>query len=324
MTGLLPFSEEAFLPCGIRAKFIDERIHRELAASLDHIAGAVEALDISMASDLCALSLKIQSGVKVPPLVFRQYYQLVTRLLRQDYTSARLLLDRMKDSETRSRDLQVTHFGDPTADQICLDLVQEGMRIAPISGDVAASFEKLLGDGFVLMKETLPALYAEILAIVHEIILLGEPEGDRNEFHGASHYQFWGLLLLNPRHHRTPLEVIEVLAHEASHSLLFGLTIAEPLVLNPDSELFPSPLREDKRPMDGIYHATYVSARMCWAMETIAACGKLSTDECAKALNSARLDRDNYQAGLEVVLNHADLSESGKRILGSAREWMGH
>jgi HEXXH motif-containing protein len=47
--------------------------------------------------------------------------------------------------------------------------------------------------------------------------------------------------------------VAEVLTHEAGHSLLFGLTVDEPLVLNLDDVLYPSPLREDPRPMDDIY-----------------------------------------------------------------------
>lgn len=61
----------------------------------------------------------------------------------------------------------------------------------------------------------------------------------------------------------------EVLAHEAGHSLLFGLTVDEPLVLNLDDVLYPSPLREDPRPMDDIYHAAFVSAHMALAMETL-------------------------------------------------------
>jgi len=74
--------------------------------------------------------------------------------------------------------------------------------------------------------------------------------------------------------------------------------------------------------MDGIYHATYVSARMCWAMEAIASSDKLSADERLQALNLAKIDRENYEAGLDVILKHADLTDSGTRILSRAREWM--
>lgn len=67
-----------------------------------------------------------------------------------------------------------------------------------------------------------------------------------------------------------------MLAHEAGHCLLFGLTIDEPLVLNDDNEMFLSPLRPDPWPMDGICHATLQSVRMAWAMEALGDSGLLT------------------------------------------------
>lgn len=86
---------------------------------------------------------------------------------------------------------------------------------------------------------------------------------------------------------------METLAHEGSHSFLFGLTMEEPLVRNPDDELFPSPLRQDRRPMDGIYHATYVSARMYYALDQAKRSGLL--DEAQQAECEARM-RDSARA----------------------------
>jgi len=313
---------ETFEPSGARGALLDSRIHFELGASLGHLADALVPISEDMSASLLEVAHQLENNARVPPIVFRRYYQLVEALLEQDQKSAEALLDSIKNSKPRPQRLSITHYGHPHADQVCLDLTQEGLRIAPISEESAAGFEEQLRLALSLMEEALPQLHAEITAIVHEIILVQEPPGDKFEFHGASHYQFWGLLLLNPKHHRAPLEIIEVLAHEASHSLLFGLTIAEPLVRNPDTDLFTSPLRLDKRPMDGIYHATYVSARMCWAMEAIASSDKLSADERLQALNLAKIDRENYEAGLDVILKHADLTDSGTRILSRAREWM--
>lgn len=196
------------------------------------------------------------------------------------------------------------------------------MRIAPISEQAAQDFTDLLTRGFELMQRVLPDLHHEISGIVREVLLARAPQGDKMEFDGASHYQFWGLLMLNPKHHKTPLEVVEVLAHEASHSLLFGLTIEEPLVLNPDDELFQSPLRIDLRPMDGIYHATFVSARMCWAMEKMAMSDLLNETDKANAREAAQKDRENFGKGISVVDAHGRLSDTGARILDDTRRWM--
>ncbi|MEI7466453.1 MAG: HEXXH motif-containing putative peptide modification protein, partial [Burkholderiales bacterium] len=129
-------------------------------------------------------------------------------------------------------------------------------------------------------------------------------------------------LLLNPSYHNTPLDIAEVLAHEAGHGLLFGLTIDEPLVLNDDDELFVSPLRPDPRPMDGIYHATFVSARMAWAMEALADSGMLTPSEQRHARDEAAKDRMNFSKGWETVMQRGRLSASGAQIMENAYRWV--
>lgn len=99
---------------------------------------------------------------------------------------------------------------------------------------------------------------------------------------------------------------------------LFGLTIDEPLVLNDDRELFASPLRDDPRPMDGIYHATYVSARMHWAMAELLKCGKLGEEKAAQATDHLDANRRNFWSDYATVMPHARLSETGRLLLASA------
>jgi len=311
-----------FVPNGDRARVLDRRMHDELANSLAHLAEASEAALPEVSKRLGAVAQAVRAGRRVRPQVFRAYFLLVQALVDEDQSRIDRLVQVIEDTEDRAESLKRTYFGKPDADQLCLDLIGDGMRMAPISAEQAEAFFTLLDEGFALAKEGLPDLHDEVRAIVHEILLARAPSGDKMEFDGASHYQFWGLLMLNPKHHKTPLAVVEVLAHEASHSLLFGMTIEEPLVLNPDSELFESPLRLDPRPMDGIYHATYVSARMAWAMETLAESGCLSTEDRQRALEMAAQDRQNYEKGLSVVDAHGRLSDTGRIILDDARAWI--
>lgn len=314
--------EASFEPSTRRAVLADQRMHMELAASLEHLAEATEPADPDLAGSLARFSAAIRKGRKLKPLVFRSYYLLVQDLVTEDLASARTRLQTMEAMDSRSEDREVTYFGHPDGDSVSLELISDGMRIAPISETVASDFSALLDEGFDLMGKALPELAGEISAIVKEVLLARAPKGDKMEFDGASHYQFWGLLMLNPKHHKTPLEIVEVLAHEASHSLLFGLTVDEPLVFNPDDELFESPLRIDLRPMDGIYHATYVSARMCWAMENLAESGYLNPAEKEIALKAAESDRDNYAKGISVVDAHGKLSDTGAQVMDNARNWI--
>ncbi len=313
---------EGFTPSAERGVVVDQRMHDELASSLEHLADATATADAGLSVRLVALAGAIRKGRRLEPLAFRAYYLLVLDLLDEDLSAATEQLAEMETLPERTGKRTLTYFGCPDGDRVSLALLGDGMRIAPITETQAQDFAALLDQGFELMQKTLPLLYQELAGIVHQVLLARAPQGDKMEFDGASHYQFWGLLMLNPKHHKTPLEVVEVLAHEASHSLLFGLTVDEPLVLNPDDELFKSPLRTDLRPMDGIYHATFVSARMCWAMEKIAASGHLNDADAIRALEAARQDRENYERGLSVIDAHGRLTGTGARILDSARAWM--
>lgn len=300
-------------------------MHLALADSLLHLADAVAQTDPELSIDLQWQANTIRAGGRVPPLTFALYYQLTVALMKDDRAAAREFAAQMAANGPRRHNRLLLVTGTQTAMALVHHIATEGdplLNFAPVSDVIATEFAGLLDQGFALMQTHLPELKAEIDAIVHEILLGHAQEGASIEFDGASHYQYWGLLMLNPKHHKTPLAVVEVLAHECAHSLLFGLTIEEPLVLNPDSETFVSPLRPDPRPMDGIYHATFVSARMAYAMERMALAADLSEADRQAAKSAAATDRANFASGLSVVRAHGRLSATGAAIMASAEAWI--
>ncbi|SIN77967.1 HEXXH motif-containing protein [Vannielia litorea] len=300
-------------------------MHRELAASLAHIAAACAEAGhpaaplLSQASDLVART-------RVGPEAFARYYLIGSALLAGEdaglEAEAKALLSDVRAGRAPFR---VSPRGGAGEVDALMDrqMGDEAVNFAPVSHETADAFGTRLAAGLDLLRQGLPELHAEITSIVHHVVCAVAPEGSAMQFDGASHYQFWGLLLLNPTFHTTRLAVAEVLAHESAHSLLFGLTIDEPLTLNPGEETYASPLRADPRPMDGIYHATFVSARMAWAMEGLAASGLLSPEEVDAAREAAAADRRNFAAGLSVIEAHGKLSPTGRTVMGNARAWIG-
>jgi len=116
---------------------------------------------------------------------------------------------------------------------------------------------------FDLLDRGFPDMAAEVRALLCQIVIAAGPEDPKAmTFDGASSYMLWGAILLNARGQKTVLDTAQALAHESGHNLLFGFCTSESLVENADEELFASPLRADPRPMDGVFHATYVVARM--------------------------------------------------------------
>ncbi|MDZ4094031.1 MAG: HEXXH motif-containing putative peptide modification protein, partial [Paracoccaceae bacterium] len=301
-----------FAPDAVRGRDADDQMHRALADSLAHLAAATSDAMPDTSAMLVTLSRRLAKGDRVAPVGFALYFRLARALMANDRTlaavfAARLLAVPMRPKGMGAKGWCLRVAGTPEAAPLLALLADDGdplLQLASVSAEDAAAFVALLDQGSALMQAELPTLHAEIDAIIHEVLLAHAAPGAVMEFDGASHYQFWGLLALNPRHHRTPLAVVEVLAHEAAHALLFGLTIEEPLVLNPDSETYASPLRRDPRPMDGIYHATFVSARMAWAMEHLAKSPRLGTADRQAAAEAARRDREYFAAGDQIVAAH--------------------
>ena len=87
--------------------------------------------------------------------------------------------------------------------------------------------------------------------------------------------------------------MIDCLTHESAHAHLFSLSLGDSFVTNPDDELHLSPLRRDPRPLDGLFHATYVSARIALrSIVTRIESGALSENEESEARKTLAASRN--------------------------------
>jgi hypothetical protein len=318
-----------FHPDAGRALSLDRGMHRELGLSLRHVCeaskGAIEFDPIGMDR----LIKGLEDSDIMSPAVFARYYELVEAITGDRFDDARRLFEELAAAQPRTQGLQVVTLGDPELgeeSQRYTRLMNADTRIdlgfLPPAPQVASAFRERLARGLQLLDTALPALAGEIRAIVHQIVIVGSDPTAKYQFDGGSHYQLWGALFLNGNFHPDEIAVAEVLAHESAHSLLFGFCTHEPLVRNDDDELFSSPLRVDKRPMDGIYHATFVSARMHWAMSQLMHSAALDDQQRERARAAAEADARNFNAGYGVVEEHADLTNLGRSLMASAKAYM--
>jgi HEXXH motif-containing protein len=140
-----------------------------------------------------------------------------------------------------------------------LNARERGAIFGPPNAAQWAAFVAGVADTFSLLELTDAALAAEIRALI--VLVIGSaPLTPALSFGGVTSLTLWGAVTLNSEIHPTPLEIADRLVHEGAHTLLFGYATDERLVRNPDSERFASPLRPDPRPMDGVFHATFVCA----------------------------------------------------------------
>lgn len=107
---------------------------------------------------------------------------------------------------------------------------------------------------------------------------------------------------------------IEHIVHEVSHIKLHAMFFQEKLVLNPDNELkFRAPIRDDLRPMLGVFHATFVLARMVRVFKNLSFKGYV-----ARFRDRLQLCELQFEIGLNSVHSkEAKLSDNGKKIRDS-------
>ena len=82
------------------------------------------------------------------------------------------------------------------------------------------------------------------------------------------------------------------------------------------------PLRTDPRPMDGIFHATFVAARMHYAMNRAQRCEAMEPSLRAEAGELLEQDARAFSDGLGVIREHARLSATGEKVLQGAVDYM--
>ena len=173
-----------------------------------------------------------------------------------------------------------------------------------------------------LLDKASSALATEVRGLIVEVV--GAVPGGPRSFGSASSLTLWGAAVINLHKHRTMLDLIDGLVHEAAHTLLFGYAIEQPLVTNAADEGFSSPLRADPRPMDGVFHATFVCARLHLLYSHLmeADLGALC-DERLVAERRTML-KGKFDDGAGTIARHGRLTDLGEEILQASHDYMRH
>jgi HEXXH motif-containing protein len=116
--------------------------------------------------------------------------------------------------------------------------------------------------------------------------------------------------------------MVQTLAHESGHNLLFGLCADGPLHENDEKQRYSSPLRVDPRPMDGIIHATYVTARMHQSVQRLLDKGTLDDAQAEEARAANVTNAKHFAMGLGTLDQHAKLTPLGRTVMANARAYM--
>jgi len=318
-----------FIPSAERARKLDARMRTRLADSVRRVAEQARGHIPIPDDDLTRFLAQARSGA-VAPLIFGAYYDLVLALESGALSDASDLLTEIAVSVPATKELDIIALGadsEPRSTSRYKRLFNTDettpLELNAPTQDLASAYRAKVLEALGLLDDGYPKLAAEIHALVREVVLAsGATDPNALQFGGVSSFMLWGALALNVSYPLSTVEMVEALAHESAHNLLFGLSIDGPLLENDASLSHPSPLRRDLRHLDGVYHATFVTARMHRAVAELLNGGAFDRKDEAAARGVLTTDERNFAAGLETVLAHAKLTPVGRKVLDGAREYM--
>ncbi len=300
---------------------LDEAMREDLARSLERLGDMARA--ILPPEDNALAHIRRH---RVSPGVFARYYDLVFALQARAYDRATTLWREIIALAAEAADLQLEPFepevlGEDTERFGRLVSMGQGggSMFAPPAADEWRTFEARAKEALDILARIHPPWSQEIRALLTRVIgAIPGPEASQR-FAGASSFMAWGAIFLNVTGEHDRIRVLTSLVHEATHQLLFGLSRDEPLVTNPSGARYASPLRRELRPMDGVFHATYVAARLTCLYEILASGGPaLTSEERASAAARVASIRARFVQGHEVIASQAMLTPLGGRLMEEA------
>ncbi len=122
---------------------------------------------------------------------------------------------------------------------------------------------------------------------------------------------FGAVLIRIPEERHDPIAYFtEHLIHETSHLHLHALMIKDPIVINNPDERYTAPIRPDKSPMFGVFHATFVLSRMTRFFRYLVQ-NEPTNFNFQKSL---KIMEKQFSSGLDVVKQYALCTTLGEKI----------
>jgi HEXXH motif-containing protein len=193
--------------------------------------------------------------------------------------------------------------------------------MAPPGNELFESHRQKLLDAIEIIRDVDESICREIESLVSRIVVaVRNPDIQNNKgFGGASSLMVWGAIFINAGRYSTLYQVVEFLVHEVTHCVLFGFSAKTSLVQNSPHETYPSPLRKEPRPMDGVYHATMVCARIVLFTQRLLDSGRLNRSQVACAERTVSNNLAAFRDGTSVIKRYGKLSAMGHELLGNAK-----
>jgi hypothetical protein len=162
-----------------------------------------------------------------------------------------------------------------------------------------------------------PDWYAELALIAGQVLYAEVADPSISGFGGVSAFDAFGAVVMNPNLHTSPARALMEIVHESAHQHMFLLHLDDPILNNDGAAAYASPLRQEPRPMEGIFHAAWVSARMALAAKVVLASPARPTWSDDLTIRQARSVSAFRDCSI-VIDAHADFTARGRTLYQTA------
>ncbi len=311
---------------------IAANVHQKLFRSLHHLVFEVIGQRVTPPLSEDALRAIIFGGPSGPSAaVFALHAALLDAATRSDMAEVPKLfevLSAMADRDTAAptkiaiSPLSETHVHHDDVDLLkrvfADDIGLTANLVGPPEEEVARA-QRLICEAVDALDQAAPAWAEELRSLANHIYLATAHDEASYLFAGAAVFDAFGAMLINPVGLRDRATTMMAVIHESSHQQMFLFHLDDPVVLNDAEFTYTSPLRKEPRPMEGIFHAMWVSARMVLAARAV----RLSphAPEWADDLKEHQTRAHGaFSDCVGTVAEHADLSELGATLFACAQD----
>jgi hypothetical protein len=312
------FTCDAF-PRPRRAYHIRREINGKLKDSLNYILEILqEVIDPGLMKEAADRLQMLDVTQKIPASYYMLNYFFVKQIERENLPALQEALSVLNTLPYSCSDhLEIFYLEQypPLLREILFELaVFEAINSPRLHETDRALFEKnrqILQQALALTQQVATEIYDEACAFLSSAVFL---KGDYMKAGSSSHAL--GLMFVEQNFAPTVEEMIDIFVHEAAHQYLHALAFEDALVCNPPEERYEAPLRPEKRPLIGIYHAVFVLARIIFTFQRLL---DSSISEVNKDFIKERGERYKlrYTLGLKTLREHARLTPQGQAIMDS-------
>lgn len=301
---------------------IDAAVRAQLADSLIYILSkSASYLEIDRARFDVAVE-RIRAS-RQDPGVFARYFDLIFAINANQFAEANALLAELIERISQPVSFAIVPYTreglgsdyDRFPALLFAEFADANPMASPSQSQSLASTQ-MLRDAIAIISRIDRDIHDEIEAFLACIYLaIGSKDPLVRRFGGVTSLLVWGASFINVEFYKTRWDAVQFLVHEITHSLLLGLSCDQPLVENSPDESYKSPLRADSRPMDGLFHATLVCARLAAFNRAWLDSGLIDGDDRDRSEEAIVQNSHFFRDGLTVVNQHGKLSDQGRHLI---------